>query len=154
MSYRSRYWSLLALLLLALFIVSGCLDFGDDVELKGNQIDASVLAKVERITEIDLPAGTKGLNYFFLGSGIDNALWLKVMIPQEKKAELLQNQLFTHKVDEPNFNMTLDRDWWSLNSLDNPVSYATEINNGTDFLGCTMGTQSGTIIMYIHWFST
>jgi hypothetical protein len=142
------------LFLICLLVLSGCLEFGDDVELVGDQVDASVIAEVERVTGIDFPEGTEGLNYFFLGSGIDDALWLKVMIPEEKKAELLQNQVFKHEMDSPNHNMTLDRNWWSLKSLIDQASYSTEINNGTDFLGCTIGIESGKLILYLLWFST
>jgi len=143
------------LLLVSLFVLSGCLDFGDDIELAGDQVDASVIAEVEQITGVHFPKGTKGLNYFFLGSGIDNALWLKVIIPEKKKTEFLQNnKVFEHELDSPNHNLTLDRNWWSLRSLNDPVSYSTEINNGTEFLGCTIGSESGKIILYLHWFST
>jgi hypothetical protein len=80
--------------LIFLLVLVGCLEFGDDVELSGDEVEASVLAEVERITGVNFPEGTEGLNYFFLGSGIDDALWLKAIVPEEKIAELLQNQIF------------------------------------------------------------
>jgi len=142
------------LFVILLLPLAGCLEFGDDIELEGEQVDTSVIAEAERITGIDFPEGTEGLNYFFLGSGIDDALWLKVIIPEDKKAELLQNQVFEHEVNQPNHNMTLDKSWWSIKTLDASTSYSIEINNGTDFLGCTIGTERGKLIVYIHWFST
>jgi hypothetical protein len=141
-------------ILISLLVLVGCLEFGDDVELSGDEVDASVIAEVERITGVNFPEGTEGLNYFFLGSGVDDALWLKVIIPQEKRTELLKNQIFAHELDEPNHNMTLDRDWWSIQTLNDQTSYSTKINGGTDFLGCTIGTESGRLILYLHWFST
>lgn len=113
-----------------------------------------MLENVERITGIALPEGTVGLNYLFLGSGIDDALWLKVIIPEYKKAELFKNQIFDQEVEQPDHNMTLDRDWWSITALDDPTSYSTQINNGTEFLGCTIGTEKEKIVLYILWFST
>ena len=59
----------------------GCLKFGYDIQLTPNDITAKELAKVTQLTGIQFPEGTADLGYLYLGSGIDDALTLKIIIP-------------------------------------------------------------------------
>ena len=137
-----------------LTLLSGCLDFGDDIEIKNGQIDQSNLDQITQITGIIFPAETRGKHFFYSGSGVDDSLWLKASIPKEKKAEFLKNEIFTHRDEKLNYSMKLDRDWWQIKNLNAPSHYSTEINQNADFLGCSIGTESEEVTIYLHWFST
>jgi len=141
-------------LLLLLALLPGCLEFGEDVELKGDQIDMATLEQVTQITGVAFPEGTVGKNYFYLGSGIDDALWLKASIPEGKRNDFLKNKVFSHVDEQPNHNMTLDREWWKISTLKEPSHHSTEINQNTEFLGCSIGIESGEVTIYLLWFST
>ena len=68
---------------------AGCeLKFGDDIELIAPNVTAREMAEVTQRTGIQFPVRATGLGYVFFGSGIDDALAIKVLIPEEK------NQIF------------------------------------------------------------
>ena len=146
------FLTLIAFLPLAL--LTGCLEFGDDKELKDDQIDLAALRQVTQVTGVIFPEGSKGKDYYYLGSGIDDALWLKASIPQGKKNEFLQNEIFSHADATPSAHMTLDRDWWKVDTLERSAHYSMEINQKTEFVGCSIGIEAEELIIYIYWFST
>lgn len=84
-----------SIILILSFLLSGCLSFGEDVELSGKEVNNAILAKVNKHTGVVFPEGTAGKNYFYYGSGIDDALAIKVSIPIDKKEEFLNNTIFT-----------------------------------------------------------
>ena len=58
----------------------GCLEFGEDVELVTMNVTVRELAEVSQRTGIQFSEAKIGLGYLFLGSGIDDALAIKVSI--------------------------------------------------------------------------
>lgn len=60
------------------------------MKLGAPDVTARELAKVSQGTGIQFPEGKAGLGYVFLGSGIDDALAIKVSIPELKKADFLK----------------------------------------------------------------
>ena len=68
----------MALIAAAFFV--RCLECGEDVELVTMNVTVRELAEVSQRTGIRFPEGTTGLGYLFLGSGIDDALAIKVSI--------------------------------------------------------------------------
>ena len=72
----------------------GCLEFGDDVHLVAPNVTDNELNEVTQRTGIQFPEGASGLGYFFLDSGIDDALALKVGLADEQKAAFLENDIF------------------------------------------------------------
>ena len=133
--------------------IPGCLQFGNDIELKGDQIEPATLEQITATTGVSFPEGTIGMNYFFQGSGIDDALWFKASIPTEKKDEFLKNEIFSHKDEQPNHNMTSDMDWWKIDELKEASNYSSTINTN-EFLGCSIGSESNEVIVCLLWFST
>ena len=81
------------ILFLSLFL-SSCLDFGDDIELVGAEITGKEFNYVSELTELTFPNDTEPVGYYFLGSGIDRALVLKVMIAEDQKEEVFKNEIF------------------------------------------------------------
>lgn len=91
-------WSRFLGLLIALGVTS-CFDFGDDIELLSEEITAKETNDVSRRTGITFPEGTKSIGYYFLGSGIDQSIVLKVLIPEDHREEFLKNEILAKGED-------------------------------------------------------
>ena len=60
------------------------------------------MAEETQRTGIQFPVGATRLGYVFFGSGIDDALAIKVLIPEEKKSDFLKNDLFQNgEINKP-----------------------------------------------------
>ena len=95
----------------------GCsLDFlGEDVNLVTPNITSKELEIVSQRTGIIFPEGTTGLGYFFQGSGIDNAIALKIIIPENKKQPFLENDIFKSGENaKPSTQVGRTKSWWKL----------------------------------------
>jgi hypothetical protein len=136
-------------------LVSGCLEFGDDIHLAAPDVTASELEEVTRCTGIDFPQGTVGLGYVFLGSGIDDALAIKVAIPAgEMKARFLENDLFQGgDGDAASIQIGRGQRWWNLDQLTGRKDYKRNLPQGR-YVECTFGKESERWIAYISWMST
>ena len=77
---------------LSLFF-SSCFPFGNDIELVGADISVKEINQVSELTGLTFPGGTEPVGYYFLGSGIDRSLVLKVIIPEDQKDEFLKNEI-------------------------------------------------------------
>ena len=69
-------------------------------------------------TGIQFPIGATGLGYLFFGSGIDDALASKVLIPNENQSDFLKDDLFqSGNKDKPSVQIGRNQEWWKLNEL-------------------------------------
>ena len=94
------------------------LKFGDDIELTAPKVTAKEIVEVTQRTEIQFPIGTTGLGYVFFGSGIDDSLAIKVLIPNEKKSDFLKNDLFqSGEKNKPSVQIGSNQSWWNLKEL-------------------------------------
>ena len=134
--------------------LGGCLDFGEDVELTGAEITDKKLAEVTRRTGIDFPEGSVGLGYYFLGSGIDDALALKASIPDDERLDFLKNELF-EKGDKSKASIQIGRDkpWWNLDELKERVDRKMDLPKGK-YVECALGKENGKWTVYVSWMST
>ena len=134
--------------------LGSCLDFGDDLELRGAEVSDKELAEVTRRTGIDFPEGAIGLGYLFLGSGIDDALALKATIPDEKRMDFLKNEIF-EKGDNSKCSLQIGRDraWWKLDELKDRVDRKMNLPEGR-FVECALGKENGKWTVYLSWMST
>ena len=82
------------------------LKFGDNIALIAPNVTAREMAEVTQRTGIQFPIGASGLGYVFFGSGIDDSLAIKVLIPNEKKSDFLKNNLFQN--GEKNLQLKLE----------------------------------------------
>lgn len=132
-----------SIILILSFLLSGCLSFGEDVDLSGKEVNNAILAKVKKHTGVVFPEGTAGKNYIYYGSGIDDALAIKVSIPIDKKEEFLNNTIFTSGENtEPYIHIGSDTNWWKLESLTDPVYTIYNFPNG-DMVECSARMESG-----------
>ena len=142
------------IVLVATAFLVGCLDFGLDVELVAPNVTAKELTQVSQRTGIQFPEGTTGLAYMFLGSGIDDALAIKVSIPEEKKADFLKNDLFQGELEaEASVQIGKGQPWWTPDKLADRKNYSRQLPQGR-YVECSFGKEGGKWIAYISWMST
>lgn len=142
------------ILIIAIPLVSGCLEFGDDIYLIAPDVDVKELDRVARHTGIAFPQGTVGLGYVFMGSGIDDALAIKVVIPVEEKERFLSNELFQSGSREAcSIQIGKGQGWWTLERLTNRKDYKMNLPEGR-YVECSFGKEGGRWIAYISWMAT
>lgn len=107
-------------LLLMLLSMAGCLDFGDDWNTTTpttEQRQASL-----RFVKLDPNDTTlKILGVKYIGSGIDNAIWLKLQVAND--TDFLQKYpatpIITTQHEKPDYKEA----WWALGSATNVATY-------------------------------
>ena len=133
----------------------GCeLKFGDDIKLVAPNVTAKEMAEVTQRTGIQFPIGASGLGYVFFGSGIDDALAIKVLIPEEKKSDFLKNNLFqSGKKNKPSVQIGSNQSWWNLKELKDREDRTQSLPKGR-YVECSFGKAEETWVAYISWMST
>ena len=141
-------------LLIYLFplLLLGCLNFGDDIELVGTEITGKEINYVSELTGLTFPNGTEPVGYYFLGSGIDRSLVLKVIIPEDQKDEFLKNEIFVKGNDAKSDNtIAKQQDWWKVDELTERMDRKLELPK-VKYVECTVGRENGKINVYVTWF--
>jgi hypothetical protein len=135
-------------------LLVGCLNFGDDVELVGAEITGKEMIQVTELTGLTFPNGTKSIGYYFMGSGIDDALSVKVSIPEGTKDEFLKNEIFQNgNNSEASIQIGRSRSWWKLDELKDRIDGSSQLPKGR-YAECTLGKEEGGWVAYISWMST
>jgi len=135
-------------------LLVGCLNFGDDVELVGAEITGKEMIQVSELTGLTFPNGTKSIGYYFMGSGIDDALSIKVSIPEGTKDEFLKNEIFQNgNNSKASIQIGRSRSWWKLDELKDRIDGSSQLPKGK-YAECTLGKEEGNWIVYISWMST
>ena len=135
-------------------LLVGCLNFGDDVELVGAEITGKEMIQVSELTGLTFPNGTKSIGYYFIGSGIDDALSIKVSIPEGTKDEFLKNEIFQNgNNSKASIQIGRSRSWWKLDELKDRIDGSSQLPKGR-YAECTLGKEEGGWVAYISWMST
>ena len=135
-------------------LLVGCLNFGDDVELVGAEITGKEMIQVTELTGLTFPNGTKSIGYYFMGSGIDDALSIKVSIPEGTKDEFLKNEIFQNgNNSKASIQIGRSRSWWKLDELKDRIDGSSQLPKGR-YAECTLGKEEGGWVAYISWMST
>jgi len=135
-------------------LLVGCLNFGDDVELVGAEITGKEMIQVSELIGLTFPNGTKSIGYYFMGSGIDDALSIKVSIPEGTKDEFLNNEIFQNgNNSEASIQIGRSRSWWKLDELKDRIDGSSQLPKGR-YAECTLGKEEGSWVAYISWMST
>ena len=136
---------------LSLFLGS-CLDFGDDIELVGTEISGKEINYVSELTGLSFPHGTEPVGYYFLGSGIDRSLALKVAIPEAKREDFMRNDIFKNGGNSNSgYHFAQEQKWWKVDELTDRIDRALELP-GLKFVECTLGLENGKTHVYVTWF--
>ena len=146
---------LLLIVVATALLGAGCeLKFGDDIELIAPNVTSKEMTEVTERTGIQFPIGTTGLGYVFFGSGIDDALAIKVLIPEEKKSDFLKNNLFqSGKKNKPSPQIGSNQSWWNLKELKDREDRTKSLPKGR-YVECSFGKAEGKWVAYISWIST
>ena len=137
--------------LLALGVTS-FLDFGDDLELLVEEITAKEINDVSKRTGITFPEGMKSIGYYFLGSGIDRSIVLKVLIPADHREEFLKNEIFEKGEDARSTHPLAKRQFWgNVDVLTERIDRKLELPQAK-FVECTLGRENGQLHVYVSWF--
>jgi hypothetical protein len=144
----------IAVLAVGLCFCTGCLKFGNDTELLAPKVTAQHLQQVSSLTGIRFPNGSTGLAYYYLGSGIDDALAAKIAIPADQKDAFLQNEIFQKgSKNAPNIQIGKPKAWWKIDSLTDRTDRTLQLPQAR-FVECTLGVEDGKLVVYISWIST
>jgi len=136
---------------LSLFLGS-CLDFGDDIELVGTEISGKEINYVSELTGLSFPHGTEPVGYYFLGSGIDRSLALKVAIPEAKREDFMRNDIFKNGGNSNSgYHFAQEQKWWKVDELTDGIDRVLELP-GQKFVECTVGLEGGKTHVYVTWF--
>ena len=135
-------------------LLVGCLNFGDDVELVGAEVTGKEMIQVSELIGLTFPNGTKSIGYYFMGSGIDDALSIKVSIPEGTKDEFLKNEIFQNgNNSKASIQIGRSRSWWKLDELKDRIDGSSQLPKGR-YAECTLGKEEGSWVAYISWMST
>lgn len=144
----------ISLLAVGFLSLTGCLKFGDDTELLAPNVTTQHLQQVSSLTGIRFPDGSTGLAYYYLGSGMDDALAAKVTIPADKKDAFLQNEIFQKgSTNAPNIQIGNSKAWWKLDTLTDRTDRILDLPQAR-YVECTLGVEDGKLVVYISWITT
>ena len=137
---------------LCFLLLVSCLDFGHDLELVGAEITVKEINYVSELTGLTFPDDTEPVGYYFLGSGIDRSLVLKVMIPDDQREEFLKNEIFEKGNDtKSNHAIAKQQEWWKVEELTERIDRKMELPKAK-YLECTVGLEDGKTHVYVTWF--
>lgn len=140
--------------ILAVCLLAGCdLNFGGDYTLNALSFTDEHLKTIERVSHLTLPEGTRGLNMFYQGSGIDDALIAKLEIPEEKVLTIM-NEIEMIKGTEgvASESIAVGHDWWSENMMN--IKLHRKLNVRSDYLEMILGQEEDNWILLLKWVST
>jgi len=137
---------------LCILLLVSCLDFGDDIKMVGAEITGKEINDVSELTGLTFPNGTEPVGYYFLGSGIDRSLVMKVIIPDDQREEFLKNEIFEKGNDtKSNHTIAKQQAWWKVDELTERIDRKMELPKAR-YLECTVGLEDGKTHVYVTWF--
>ena len=136
-------------LLLVLTMASSCGPNAGSRDLSADAITQHNIDDLVASTSLKLPPESKGLHYFYLG-GRDPCLWAKLVIPTERKADFIANDVFgpTGEVSSDGSFLS-ELPWWQPKALRNAIGREQRVNDG--HLWVYLGDDGGETIAYICW---
>src|SRR4051812_29037402 len=109
---KTSFHCILVLTMLAFMLAACDLRFGEDTSLSGSEITPSNIRQIEQLTSIRLPSGAIGDHYVYLGSGIDDAMFVQLHWPGDALAELATALGAISAVEEQGLPSLPGKEWW------------------------------------------
>lgn len=137
-----------------LVLIAGCLlGCGDglrDRELGPSNFDAATLREVEKEMGIKLPAGAKGMNYYYKAP-MDPAFIAKIEIPADAKDGMLkQLSVLPHKPIRTSGGLPARISWWT--PTDGKVLIEREFVDGREIYRRLFLTEKeDQWLLYLEW---
>ena len=161
-----RPFLIIGLLCILGLLVAGCLlliksahhaftdfSFGEDYTLDASKFDAKAMETVEQCSGLSLPAGARGLNMFYQGSGIDDAFVAKVQIPQQDVMAVAQQiEHLAGTSAAASESLTNSLTWWNPESM--KIKIQRELRIDSDFLQVILGEENNAWFLLVKWIST
>jgi hypothetical protein len=143
------------LILIVALTTAGCdLKFGDDVELSGAAFDAAKITEVSTLTGVTFPTGSRGIEYYYIGSGIDDALAAKITVPADEIESFKANTVMTTGTDsKATIQIGRGKPWWKIDGLTDRTDRTIDLPNGR-FLEVTCGQEGSDFVVYLSWITT
>lgn len=139
--------------ILAITALTSCdpLAFGEDVELRGEQITQSTIDEVSTATRLTFPAGTTGRYYVYEGSGIDDMLVTVLQIPNDSLQGFL-SQASVQAMSEASSPSTLGaaHSWWQPGKLTEATHRSSDANQ-SQVVHLSAGRDGSKTLVYVAW---
>lgn len=132
-----------------------CPTFAGDapVELSGAAFDATKLAEVSKLTGVVFPPGTRGVEYLYLGSGIDDSLAAKVVVPDDQIEAFLSNPAMQKGEDsKASVQIGRGRAWWKVDGLTDRIDRKQDLPD-VRFLELSCGREAAEFVVYLSWWT-
>ncbi|RYD49627.1 MAG: hypothetical protein EOP85_01250 [Verrucomicrobiaceae bacterium] len=137
------------LLCLALLSITGCGQHARERELDSTNFDAATLREVEQETGVKLPAGAKGLNYYYKPP-IDPIYIARIALPATAKDEMVKHlSALPQKLIGNSKNATGLLSWWHPET-ENIVVERISINDRGTYHHAILTEKDGAFTLYLY----
>ena len=130
------------------------LSFGKDEEWSGEGFTRAKLDAITKLTGVKFPEGAEGVELFYQGSGLDDALAAKVRIPRQGMEEFSGNTVFSEgEAAAPRMEAGKGKAWWKVRELEERIDRKQSLPDAR-FLEVSVGKEGEEMVVYLSWFST
>lgn len=133
-------------------MLAGCLEFGKDYGLDASTFDAKAMKRVEGLTGLNLPPGSKGLHMYCWESGIDPAMIAKVEIPAEAVPKLAGQIETLQSSDYSIASPPKDHAWWNPSAM--KIRIQRSVFESGRGLRIILGEENGRWMLLVWWHTT
>lgn len=145
--------SCIILIGISTLLLSGCLKFGENIELTGAEITPQEIENMGARTGITFPVGTTGQNYYYHGDTMDPWFIARLVIPRADRDTFLKNDIFTQdEIRQPALGAFTKHSWWTPEALHNRMDGATPIPSSRN-VEVFLGEHGSDLILLIHWWT-
>jgi hypothetical protein len=132
--------------------LSGCGRDARRYELDSKSFDSRTLQRIQSDTGITLPAGARGLNFYYKPP-IDPAYIAKIEIPLSSKDDLIKTLSVIENDDNIHNTETMGTKvrWWIPKDVKPLMDRQRFVGTG-NYLHVILTEEGETIILYIEWW--
>ena len=148
LAIRSVFLSILTVLLIA-----GCGRDAREHELDSKSFDSKTLQRIQSDTGIALPAGARGLNFYYTPP-IDPAYIAKIEIPLSSKEDVITTLSGVENDENMHATESLGTKvrWWIPKGAKVLMDRQRFVGTG-NYLHVILTEEGATVILYIEWWA-
>lgn len=140
------------LFILTLLLIAGCSRDAREYELNSKSFDLQTLQRIESDTGITLPAGTRGLNFYYKPP-IDPAYIAKIEIPLKSKDDVIKT--LSAIVNDENLHVPdslgAKVNWWIPKGAKVLLDRQRFVGTG-NYLHVMLSEEDSSVILYVEWW--
>ena len=135
-----------------ILVIAGCLKFGENIDLKGNEIKDKTIKSIEKISKIKFPNDSIHLRFSYFGDTIDPYWHYKGELTKNGYKELIQDNEFTslNDIDNNNFIQSETDNWWNPQMMDFGVRKKKDFPDSSQ-LTYSIGKEKNKFVVYISY---